>query len=90
MKKVKIALTSLTLMLAVAGVVVAKANEAKRLLQTQVFYQDSNNNWRSITASSSQFQASTGNQAAILDNSANQVLLYTSQSTSNPAEFVKP
>jgi uncharacterized protein YxeA len=92
MKKVKIALTSLTLVLAIAGVVVAKANESKRFAQSSAFYQDTAGNWKSITANNSvtPFEGQTATQAFIQDKNGNAVLLYLSAGTGSPAQFVKP
>lgn len=91
MKRIKIALSSLTLMLAVAGVVVAKANETKRTQHSVAYFQKSDATWSSVTLESTYFDdQSITNQAALRDNSGVQRLLYASQATTSPVKFVRP
>lgn len=92
MKKVKIALTCLTFALAITGAVVAKANEKKRALQATAYFVKADGiTWANIVGSQNMFDAQgTSTQAALIDQNNASVLLYTSQSTSNAAKFVKP
>jgi len=92
MKRIKIALTGLALILAVSGVVVAKANEKKRLLQTTVYFRNiANDTWFSLQASSSVFdQKSGGTTATIASDNNGAITLYASQSLTDQAKFVQP
>jgi ABC-type lipopolysaccharide export system ATPase subunit len=91
MKKIKLALTSLTLVLAITGVVVAKANEKKRALTTIAYVQRTAGTFMQLTAQDNVFDAQGSSTAAkIVDKFGNQIPIYISQSTSAPALFQKP
>jgi uncharacterized protein YdeI (BOF family) len=91
MKKVKVILTSLTLVLAIAGVVVAKANEKKRTTYSVAYFQTSGGSWSSVTLASTYFDdQSITTQAALVDNSGINRNLFATQATSIPVKFVRP
>jgi hypothetical protein len=92
MKKIRIVLTSLTFALALTGVIVAKANEKKRLTQNTVFFLDQvGTTWYSLSVpSSAVFSQSAGSGSIISSTNNGNIHLYASQSTSDPADFTQP
>lgn len=93
MKKIRIILTSLTLVVAIAGVITAKANEKKRTTQFVGYFIRSGSGgsavWGSLTGDVDYFDnLSITNQASIKDNGGTNRLIYASQATTTPVKFV--
>jgi hypothetical protein len=87
MKRIKIVLTSLTLALALTGVVVAKANEKKRFNQLAAFFQKSGGGWGELDGDAAYFSTSVSHAAIINDDGNNPIQLYATAATSTPISF---